>query len=202
MGRKADWGRQPLNITVLNNEWTFLIGLGTWVFKECIQIFKTIFLRRYIQKQEEKYILRYFSPSFPNFPMLITEDKDNHQKEKKKKSGNIKPKNQECGILKTGIWPQWKEFHFFLPQSSSARKVLKVHRHTLILKHKINKSQGSDSGKDLRAWGKEKWRHFQIKNWKEGERERERDSRPCFGTQFTEMRNYKMCLLHQVWVDV
>lgn len=81
------------DITVINKEFTFLIGLGTWVFQECIQIFKTTFLSSNIQKQEEKYVLRYFSTLFPSFPMLIIEDKGNNQKEKKPKLGNIKPKS-------------------------------------------------------------------------------------------------------------
>lgn len=46
----------------------------------CTNIKNTIF-KTYIQNQEEKYILRYFSASFQKFPMLIIQDRQN-QKEK------------------------------------------------------------------------------------------------------------------------
>lgn len=67
------------DITVISKELAFLIGLGIWVLKECIQILKIPFFKTYIQKQEEKYVLRYFSASFQNFPMLITKDRQNRK---------------------------------------------------------------------------------------------------------------------------
>lgn len=68
-------------ITVKNKELKFLISLGIWGLKECIQILKIPFFKTYIQKQEEKYVLRYFSASLQNFPMHYKRQRQN-QKEK------------------------------------------------------------------------------------------------------------------------
>lgn len=67
---KRDCGGQVTKvITVKIKELKFLTSLGTWGLKECIQILKIPFFKTYIQKQEEKYVLRYFSASLQNFPM-------------------------------------------------------------------------------------------------------------------------------------
>lgn len=57
-----------------------------------------------------------------------------------------------------------------------------------MLKIKINKSQGSESRKDLKTRGKKNEEISRLKKTEEG---RERESRLCAGTQFTDMKNYK-----------
>lgn len=71
------------------------------VFTERTHIFKVAFFRNQIQNQEEKCVLRYFSASFQNVSMLITEDEGNHHNGEKI---NMKPKSERrMPFLKQGL---------------------------------------------------------------------------------------------------
>lgn len=86
--------------TVTHREPALLIGLGAWVLKQCIHVFKIPFFRNCIQNQGKKYVLKYFSALFQNFSMLIIENEGSIGRKKMDRLNQ--DANRECSILKTG----------------------------------------------------------------------------------------------------